>query len=616
MLRRLTASAVRSRRYLSTQGARYLPAGLESLPPLSASSIEPPPPPQNWGQAYEKGFDDSKLPDAPVPLAVQAIYHAPLRIPAPYNVPVCDLQIRSYAIKNVEFFADFAMRAAYYLKIPAAGPIPLPRRTERWTVPKGVFVHKKAQQNFERVTYKRMIQLKDAHPDVVQVWLAFLRKHEYYGIGMKANVYTFEKLGAGSHFAQRLGEIKERAKAGKADHNQQLSAMKRAFNVGHTLPDGKSQKAINHAKRVKFIAKLNPLEKAAGALEAELNSIRFEVRTEFGQVLAEKRKLDNERQAQFLSKLRDLEARARAAATTLNDTRRDLKAEFGKGWRRSKRVSEVEKGREASLRRLEKATDTLGSGIPQAKRLLDSHKPSAEQELRHNRLMAFEKTLRRVRRTVRSVESGINGIYGVGWRDPKIMRSLITIERVRKVVQSVEMKMEETYGFGWRDPKHVGILVRIQRVTRGLGAVENRINEHEREMDEIFGRDWRRLSPKPVKLALPEARYPAERRYKWNAEKTSWVVQTGEQSAQTDSGVREEARQSASSNDQSVEASKEEQPNTSPTKNDEPPPPPQPTESEEVVAADEDLPTPDETEAGQDKSAKETQTEEAVKKED
>lgn len=56
-------------------------------------------------------------------------------------------------------------------------------------------MHKKAQENWERVTLRRMIQIKDASPEAVEVWLAFLRQHEYYGIGMKANVWGYDEIG-------------------------------------------------------------------------------------------------------------------------------------------------------------------------------------------------------------------------------------------------------------------------------------------------------------------------------------------------------------------------------------------------------------------------------------
>lgn len=130
-----------------------------------------------------------------LPRNVQAIYLRPLRREAEFGVPSCDLQMRSYSVRNLEFFADFALRAAYYLKLPAFGPVPLPRITERWTVPRSNFIFKKSQENFERITLRRLIQIRDGHPETVELWLAFLKKHAYYGVGMKANVWEFNELG-------------------------------------------------------------------------------------------------------------------------------------------------------------------------------------------------------------------------------------------------------------------------------------------------------------------------------------------------------------------------------------------------------------------------------------
>jgi small subunit ribosomal protein S10 len=112
--------------------------------------------------------------------------------------------LRSFSVQPLEFFSDFALRAAYYLGLPAYGPIPLPRITERWTVPKSHFIFKKAQENFERVTLRRMIQIKDGNPETVQLWLAYLRKHQFYGVGMKANVWEFSQPGL--DFSRRTKE--------------------------------------------------------------------------------------------------------------------------------------------------------------------------------------------------------------------------------------------------------------------------------------------------------------------------------------------------------------------------------------------------------------------------
>lgn len=132
---------------------------------------------------------------ARLPRSVQAVYLRPLRRKAEYGLPVCDLQLRSYSVRNVEFFSDFAIRAAYYLGLPVSGPVPLPRIVERWTVPRSNFVHKKSQENFERITLRRLIQVKDGNPQTVQAWLAFLRKYAFHGVGMKANMWEYDSLG-------------------------------------------------------------------------------------------------------------------------------------------------------------------------------------------------------------------------------------------------------------------------------------------------------------------------------------------------------------------------------------------------------------------------------------
>ena len=126
--------------------------------------------------------------------SLQALYLRPLKRTASSGIPCCDLQIRSYSVRNLELFTDFALRAAYYLNLPAQGPIPLPRITERWTVPRSNFVHKKSQENFERITLRRLLQIRDGHPEAIEHWLAFIRKHQYYGVGMKANVWSFDNL--------------------------------------------------------------------------------------------------------------------------------------------------------------------------------------------------------------------------------------------------------------------------------------------------------------------------------------------------------------------------------------------------------------------------------------
>ena len=136
--------------------------------------------------------------------SMQALHLKPLKREAEYGIPSCDLQLRSFSLQPLDFFSDFALRVAYYLGLPASGPVPLPRITQRWTVPRSHFIFKKSQENFERITLRRLIQIKDGNPETVQLWLAYLRKHQYYGVGMKANMWEFSELGAGKAIDENI----------------------------------------------------------------------------------------------------------------------------------------------------------------------------------------------------------------------------------------------------------------------------------------------------------------------------------------------------------------------------------------------------------------------------
>ncbi|EHL01677.1 putative 30S ribosomal protein S10, mitochondrial [Glarea lozoyensis 74030] len=49
----------------------------------------------------------------------------------------------------------------------------------------------------------------DGNPETVEIWLAFIRKHAYYGIGMKANVFEFEALNVGKNMDIEMEKMKD-----------------------------------------------------------------------------------------------------------------------------------------------------------------------------------------------------------------------------------------------------------------------------------------------------------------------------------------------------------------------------------------------------------------------
>lgn len=55
---------------------------------------------------------------------------------------------------------------------------------------------------------RRLIQIQDGHPETVQVWLGFLQKYAYYGVGMKANVWEYSPLDVAEDMDKNAYKIK------------------------------------------------------------------------------------------------------------------------------------------------------------------------------------------------------------------------------------------------------------------------------------------------------------------------------------------------------------------------------------------------------------------------
>lgn len=171
-------------------------------------------------------------------------------------------------MRNLEFQADFAMRAAYYLGLPASGPVPLPRKISRWTVIRSNFVHKKSQENFERITLGRLIQIKDGHPDTVQVWLAFLKKHAFYGCGMKATVWEHDSLGAGKRMDADVASV-EKAPEPKWVHFGRDKDSRTAEKVKEILESAEYSRLAEEPDWDKFVEEIEEKERNAVIEEAK-----------------------------------------------------------------------------------------------------------------------------------------------------------------------------------------------------------------------------------------------------------------------------------------------------------------------------------------------------------
>ncbi|KZO97405.1 ribosomal protein S10, partial [Calocera viscosa TUFC12733] len=112
-------------------------------------------------------------------------YLEPQPLPKTHGVPVAILHLRSYHVRLLRLFIHFAQHSAVSLGIPSSGVRPLPTQRRLWTVIKGPFVHKKAQENFVRLTHKRAITLFDTNPQVLEMYFSYLQAHALAGVGMR-----------------------------------------------------------------------------------------------------------------------------------------------------------------------------------------------------------------------------------------------------------------------------------------------------------------------------------------------------------------------------------------------------------------------------------------------
>lgn len=135
----------------------------------------------------------------------------PLRIPSTYGIPVASIQFRSYWPPLLNLFTHFAAHAASALGIPTTRVLPLPKRRELWTVPKGPFVHKKSQENFERITHKRMIKAYDTDWEVINRWVTYLEKNALAGVGMRVVRWERAPVGVG----QKIHDVVQEAARGQ-----------------------------------------------------------------------------------------------------------------------------------------------------------------------------------------------------------------------------------------------------------------------------------------------------------------------------------------------------------------------------------------------------------------
>ncbi len=92
--------------------------------------------------------------------------------PKKADVPVAEhklrIRVRAYEHKILDMSVKQIMDTAARFDAVIVGPVPLPIEIKRWTVNRSTFVHKDAREQFEMRIHKRLIDIMNPSPKVIE----------------------------------------------------------------------------------------------------------------------------------------------------------------------------------------------------------------------------------------------------------------------------------------------------------------------------------------------------------------------------------------------------------------------------------------------------------------
>jgi len=78
------------------------------------------------------------------------------------------IRVRAYEHKILDLSVKQIMDTAARFEAKTVGPVPLPTEIKRWTVNRSTFVHKDAREQFEMRIHKRLVDILNPSPKVVE----------------------------------------------------------------------------------------------------------------------------------------------------------------------------------------------------------------------------------------------------------------------------------------------------------------------------------------------------------------------------------------------------------------------------------------------------------------
>jgi small subunit ribosomal protein S10 len=183
-----------------------------------------------------------------LPIPGKGVY-PPIHHKPQWRIPVATITFRGYNTQTLGLFAHYAVHVASALGIPTSKVYALPRQRQLWTVLKSPFIFKKAQENFERITYSRGVKAWDANPEILDIWTHMLRIHAMPGVGMRVVRWRREEVGGG---ADELKNVKGKLKNLFRRRNKELGSGQRVRQLGEQIVE-KELAAVEQADNINVV---------------------------------------------------------------------------------------------------------------------------------------------------------------------------------------------------------------------------------------------------------------------------------------------------------------------------------------------------------------------------
>jgi small subunit ribosomal protein S10 len=81
--------------------------------------------------------------------------------------PKLRIRLRAYDHKVIDNSARQIVETALRYGAEVSGPVPLPTETRKYTVNRSTFVHKDAREQYEMRTHKRLIDILNPNPRII-----------------------------------------------------------------------------------------------------------------------------------------------------------------------------------------------------------------------------------------------------------------------------------------------------------------------------------------------------------------------------------------------------------------------------------------------------------------